>query len=211
MIMNETREVKDLGIGDVIQVDGFDEPMVVRSAKKIRGGLEAGKLEVTLVAPDGETERVALGPEEPVKVVGKDAEAGSGKGKGKARAKAKAKAKPKAEMPSAPAPERQLSETPAPQPKAAASKKAGRRKKPEGEKKLSALDAAAKLLAETGGTMNCQEMIQGMAEKGYWTSPGGKTPQATLYSAILREIQTKGKDARFRKAERGKFARADGN
>jgi hypothetical protein len=49
-------------------------------------------------------------------------------------------------------------------------------------------------------------MIDAMAKKGYWTSPGGKTPAATLYSAILREISTKGKDARFTKTERGKFA-----
>jgi hypothetical protein len=78
--------------------------------------------------------------------------------------------------------------------------------KAEKDKKLSALDAAAKLLAETGETMNCQDMIKGMSEKGYWTSPGGQTPHATLYSAILRELKTKGADARFRKAERGKFA-----
>ena len=32
--------------------------------------------------------------------------------------------------------------------------------------------------------MNCQEMIEAMAAKGYWKSPGGKTPAATLYSAI---------------------------
>jgi hypothetical protein len=44
-----------------------------------------------------------------------------------------------------------------------------------------------------------------MAEKKLWTSPGGKTPHATLYSALLREIGAKGKDARFKKAERGKF------
>ena len=49
-------------------------------------------------------------------------------------------------------------------------------------------------------------MIDAMASKGYWTSPGGKTPQATLYAAILREIQTKGADARFQKTERGHFA-----
>jgi hypothetical protein len=73
-------------------------------------------------------------------------------------------------------------------------------------KKLGALDAAAKLLAETGEPMNCQEMIKGMAEKGYWTSPGGQTPHATLYASILRELRTKGAEARFRKTERGKFA-----
>jgi HB1, ASXL, restriction endonuclease HTH domain len=73
-------------------------------------------------------------------------------------------------------------------------------------KKLSALDAAAKVLAETGQAMNCQELIAAMAVKGYWTSPGGKTPSATLYSAVLRELTVKGKDARFVKTERGKFA-----
>ena len=54
--------------------------------------------------------------------------------------------------------------------------------------------------------MDCQTMIKTMAEKGYWTSPGGKTQAATLYSAILREISTKGEHARFTKTERGKFA-----
>jgi hypothetical protein len=49
-------------------------------------------------------------------------------------------------------------------------------------------------------------MIDAMAEQKLWTSPGGKTPWATLFSAILREIATKGEDARFKKTERGKFA-----
>ena len=61
--------------------------------------------------------------------------------------------------------------------------KGQRQAKPK-EKKLSALDAAAKLLAETGEPMNCQDMIKGMAEKGYWTSPGGQTPHATIYTAV---------------------------
>jgi hypothetical protein len=73
-------------------------------------------------------------------------------------------------------------------------------------KKLSALDAAAKVLAESGQPMNTREMIEALAAKKLWTSPGGKTPHATLYSAILREINEKGKDARFVKTERGKFA-----
>jgi hypothetical protein len=54
--------------------------------------------------------------------------------------------------------------------------------------------------------MTCQEMIEAMATKGYWESPAGKTPHATLYSAILREIGAKGSEARFVKADRGKFA-----
>ena len=78
----------------------------------------------------------------------------------------------------------------------------------EQPKKLSALDAAVRVLGESGQAMNCQEMIAAMAAKGYWSSPGGKTPSATLYSAILRELKTKGSDARFRKTERGKFSLA---
>ena len=71
--------------------------------------------------------------------------------------------------------------------------------------KLSCLDAAAKVLGESKEPMNTKEMIETMASKKYWTSPGGKTPAATLYSAILRELG-KGKDSRFKKTERGKFA-----
>ncbi len=77
-------------------------------------------------------------------------------------------------------------------------------------KKLSALDAAAKVLGESGEAMNCKELIDAMAAKGYWKSPGGQTPWATLYAAILRELRTKGADARFRKAERGKFVLVNG-
>jgi len=82
-------------------------------------------------------------------------------------------------------------------------------KKAKGEpkaKKLSAIDAAAQVLASAKAPMNTREMIDAMAEKNLWTSPGGKTPHATLYSAILREINVKGKESRFTKTERGKFA-----
>jgi hypothetical protein len=74
-------------------------------------------------------------------------------------------------------------------------------------KKLSALDAAAKVLAETGQPMSSKEMIEAMAAKGYWSSPGGKTPASTLYSGIIKEIATKGKESRFQKTDRGRFAR----
>src|SRR5262245_16587883 len=75
-----------------------------------------------------------------------------------------------------------------------------------GTTKLSALDAAVLVLGEAGGAMTCKEMIDAMAAKGYWKSPAGQTPQATLYSGLLREISNKGADARFRKTERGRFA-----
>ena len=75
-------------------------------------------------------------------------------------------------------------------------------------KKLSALDAAAKVLAETSQPKACKELIEAMAQKGYWSSPGGKTPASTLYSGITKEIATKGKESRFKKTDRGRFARA---
>ena len=77
-----------------------------------------------------------------------------------------------------------------------------------GAKKLSALSAAAKVLTEAGAAMTTKEMIEAMAAKKYWSSPAGRTPHATLYAAILREVTTKGKDSRFKKTERGKFAAA---
>ena len=86
--------------------------------------------------------------------------------------------------------------------KAAASKTTRNEGKP---KRLSALDAAAKVLAKAGKPMRSREMIAAMAKQGLWSSPKGKTPHATLYSAILREITTKGKKARFTKADRGLF------
>jgi hypothetical protein len=89
-----------------------------------------------------------------------------------------------------------------PVPESPTAAKASKEKKP---KKTSALDAAARVLGEAKEPMNCQELIKAMADKGYWTSPGGQTPAATLYSAMTREIDKKGKDARFKKMERGKF------
>lgn len=95
-------------------------------------------------------------------------------------------------------------------PKAAKQPKAPKPKaaKPAGEvkpKRVSALDAAAEVLKKAGKPMRSQEMIAAMAEQGLWTSPGGKTPHATLYAAILREIGAKGGEARFRKTDRGQF------
>jgi hypothetical protein len=84
-------------------------------------------------------------------------------------------------------------------------KRKGKKAKEAKPKKVSALDAAAQVLAVAGEPMNTRQMIEAMAAKKLWTSPGGKTPRATLYSAILREINEKGKDSRFTKTERGKF------
>ena len=77
--------------------------------------------------------------------------------------------------------------------------------KKEKATKLSAIDAAAKVLAESKEPLTTKQMIEQMAKRKLWVSPGGKTPERTLYSAVLREINTRGKEARFQKTERGKF------
>ena len=81
-----------------------------------------------------------------------------------------------------------------------------KKEKSDKPKRISGLDAAAKVLEETGQPMNAKEMVEAALAKNLWKSPGGKTPHATVYSAIIREIAAKGSESRFRKAERGKFA-----
>ena len=87
-----------------------------------------------------------------------------------------------------------------------ATPKAPKAKAAKGDGKLSCIDAAAKVLADAKEPMTTKAMIEQMASKGLWSSPNGQTPAATLYSAILREIKVKGKEARFKKADRGLFA-----
>ncbi len=76
-------------------------------------------------------------------------------------------------------------------------------------KRASALDSAVRVLSEAKEPKTCKQMIETMAAKDYWKpSQGGKTPANTLYAAILKEINTKGKDSRFQKVGRGQFALA---
>jgi len=76
--------------------------------------------------------------------------------------------------------------------------------KPAKAKKASGLDAAAQVLKDAKQPMRCRDIVQTMLDKGMWTT-SGKTPHATIYAAILREIQTKGEKARFKKTDRGLF------
>ena len=69
------------------------------------------------------------------------------------------------------------------------------------------LDAAVHLLGRADRPMQCKDLVEQAREQGLWAPKrGGKTPDRTLYAAILREITTKGDAARFRKVERGRFA-----
>ena len=102
--------------------------------------------------------------------------------------------------------------TGAKKPKAGAGPKAKRGAAPKQAKpkRVSALDAAAEVLAKATKPMRAKELIAEMGAKGLWKSPGGKTPEATLYAAIIREIAAKGVKARFKKHERGVFVAGKG-
>ena len=78
-------------------------------------------------------------------------------------------------------------------------------KRDTGERRrTSGLDAAAEVLAEAGGPLGCKEIVEQMLAKGLWKT-NGKTPAATIYSAMTRESAAKGDASRFRKVARGKF------
>ena len=73
--------------------------------------------------------------------------------------------------------------------------------------KRGGLDAAAQVLAQAKEPMSCKDLVERMLAQGLWQT-GGKTPAATIYAAILREITVKGAESRFRKTDRGRFALA---
>ena len=76
-------------------------------------------------------------------------------------------------------------------------------------KRLSGLDLAAKVLAESKEPLQAKAIAERAIAAGWKTT--GKTPHATLYAAMIREIAKKGKDARFIKTDRGLFAAAPKN
>lgn len=69
---------------------------------------------------------------------------------------------------------------------------------------LSVLDAAAQILTAADVPMNAGAIMEQMLAKGLWSTKG-KTPAATLYSAMIREIASKGKESRFEKGDKGNF------
>ncbi len=72
--------------------------------------------------------------------------------------------------------------------------------------KFSQIEAAVEVLRAAGEPMTCKQLVEAMAKRKLWSSPGGKTPEATLYASLLRELVKKGDAARFVKAAPGRFA-----
>ena len=75
----------------------------------------------------------------------------------------------------------------------------------EPAKKLSLINAALEVLKSDNAAMNTKQMVESARVQGLWTPGAGKTPEQTLYSAIMREIKAKGDQARFVKDARGHF------
>ena len=74
----------------------------------------------------------------------------------------------------------------------------------KGAKRPSGLDAAAQVLADADEPLSVKEIVALALGRKLWQT-SGKTPAATIYAAIIREIATKGDAARFRKVARGRF------
>jgi len=108
---------------------------------------------------------------------------------------AKAKAEPQAEAPAAAADKSSEALAPATTSEAK-------------EKKMGLVSAAIQILKDGANTpMSVKEMVEQVTAKGLWSpARGGKTPAATLYAAIFREIKQKGEASRFTQTDRGKFA-----
>jgi len=77
-------------------------------------------------------------------------------------------------------------------------------------KRVSLLDAAATVLADAKAPMQAKQIVEAVVERGLWKPGAGKTPHATLYAAMTREIAAKGAASRFRKVDRGQFTAKKG-
>jgi len=97
--------------------------------------------------------------------------------------------------------------TKATKPAKAPTAKTPKEKKPR-PRKASGLDLAAQVLAESAEPLNAKTIAEKVIAAGWVTS--GKTPHATLYAAMIREIKDRGDESRFTKTDRGMFASAPG-
>jgi hypothetical protein len=75
--------------------------------------------------------------------------------------------------------------------------KPAKARKPAAPRK-SLANAAILVLADAKEPMNAKAVVERATADGLYKPGGGKTPEATLYSAMLRD-----KKARFQKADRG--------
>lgn len=75
------------------------------------------------------------------------------------------------------------------------------------EGKMGCLEACYLVLCEEDRDMDCKELVKLMSERGYWSSPGGATPDRTLNAAI--SVTMRKGDKRFKKVGRGLYSRGE--
>ena len=75
---------------------------------------------------------------------------------------------------------------------------------PTGEENGIGAGELARLLG-VSDSRTIRQMVAAAKDRGLWTPGSGKTPEQTLYSAIMREIRDKGDASRFEKDARGHF------
>ena len=78
----------------------------------------------------------------------------------------------------------------------------------EPEKKRSLLDVAVEVLRIAKQPMNTREIVETAIELKLWQPTGAKTPEQTLYGAIVRENNTKEHPRIVRSDLKGKFVYA---
>ena len=88
---------------------------------------------------------------------------------------------------------------------AAKAEKPATAKKGKPARKTSLLDHAVEILKKAKEPMTCKEITEQVMKSTDWTT-NGKTPHATLYSAVIREIAEKKAESRFKKMDRGMFS-----
>ena len=71
--------------------------------------------------------------------------------------------------------------------------------------KMSLMKAAIAVLERSEEAMNTKQIVDAAKSAGLWSPGSGKTPEQTLYSAIVREIKAKGEASRFKLVARGHF------
>jgi hypothetical protein len=157
-------KITDLSLGDIVVITGFDGPRTICDANKIKDGPDADKFDLALRNEAGEVEHARFAPDEEVEVVGKAPKGGKDGAVPAASAARKTGAKGKSKA-------TKTEGAKATKPEGAKKAKKEKAPKPPKEKKTSALDAAAKVLAEAGKPMSTQETIDAMSAAKYWTSP----------------------------------------
>ena len=75
---------------------------------------------------------------------------------------------------------------------------------------MNLLDAAAIVLADAGGALHYQEIVQRILQRGLWQTEG-RTPARTMNAGLVTDIKKRGAKSRFQHVGPGMFTLSSGN